>query len=522
MKSCPTCNRTFDDTLSFCLEDGAVLSAPFVPAREHHITSGDTAPRTELIDYSAGLPATVLDNRKREKRRPAARKKKQAIQPEPAVTQQTGERHRGREIFREVLKGILFIAVVLSLKLSIEQTTFGKHLELMSYNLLQTQLSSQPPPITLVDISDLSVSDFVVAGQTVTATPRDPIKEMLTAIAGRQPRAIGVDIDFSPDENGYILPSDPEFFQFCLNLSKQTGVPIFLGVERTIAKPSNEWLGEEKYQGLAANILIPRDNKRMLNLLEVASNGASTAASEKHNVSQSLSALVANAYGRQADGSGMGAWVHSYLAQSGLVERLTEKQIGAGITVQDFLIDYGPRDSIETIRTTNATVLGDVSQRDKLQGKIVLLGDATLGKATDTFVIPGRDQPYPGIFVHACAAYTLIKAPLYELTGKGHMVIDLLLSGLILLTIVLLGFRYRDAELVTNQLRGIVTWLVVLWAIVVGVVFVRVTRIMWDDFFLALILLVFHPSIERHAETAWRKIRKRSLVTPHDRDLAKG
>lgn len=29
MKSCPTCNRTFPDTLSFCLVDGAILSAPF-------------------------------------------------------------------------------------------------------------------------------------------------------------------------------------------------------------------------------------------------------------------------------------------------------------------------------------------------------------------------------------------------------------------------------------------------------------------------------------------------------------
>jgi hypothetical protein len=32
MKSCPTCNRTFsDETLSFCLVDGAILSAPFDP-----------------------------------------------------------------------------------------------------------------------------------------------------------------------------------------------------------------------------------------------------------------------------------------------------------------------------------------------------------------------------------------------------------------------------------------------------------------------------------------------------------
>ena len=524
MKSCPICNRAFDETRTFCLEDGAALSPPFDPRRENHVASGDTAPRTEIIDNSAGLPAAVVETGKRKRRRPAARKKKRAIQPERPKNQTSSERSRSRQVFLEVLKGLLFIAVVLSLKLSIEQTTFGKHLELMSYNLLQTQLSSEPPPITIVDISDLAPRDFVIAGQTVTATPRDSIKEMLTAIAGQQPRAIGVDIDFSPDENGYILPTDPEFFEFCIKLSKQTGVPIFLGVERTIAKPPNEWLGEEKYKALAANILIPKDTKRMLNLLEVAREGGATSTFEKHDVSQSMSALVANAYGRQADGSGIGAWARNYLVQSGVIERLTEKEIGAGITVQDFLIDYGALDSIETIRTTNATVLGDVSQREKLQRKIILLGDATLGAASDTFVVPGRDQPYPGTYVHSCAAYTLIKAPLYDLTGKGHLVIDFVLSGAILLAIVVLGFRYRDAEsreLATNRLRGIVTWFIVLFAIVVGVLFVRTTRIMWNGFFLALLLLVFHPSIERHAESVWRKIRKPSLVSSHDRNRSK-
>lgn len=33
MKSCPTCNRTFEDNLTFCLADGSLLSAPFDPRR---------------------------------------------------------------------------------------------------------------------------------------------------------------------------------------------------------------------------------------------------------------------------------------------------------------------------------------------------------------------------------------------------------------------------------------------------------------------------------------------------------
>lgn len=61
MKSCPTCNRTFEDTFTFCLVDGSILSAPFDPTAA---TQGNPLPRrttdvpTEVLPYSA---PTVLD-----------------------------------------------------------------------------------------------------------------------------------------------------------------------------------------------------------------------------------------------------------------------------------------------------------------------------------------------------------------------------------------------------------------------------------------------------------------------------
>jgi hypothetical protein len=64
-------------------------------------------------------------------------------------------------------------------------------------------------------------------------------------------------------------------------------------------------------------------------------------------------------------------------------------------------------------------------------------------------------------------------------------------------------------EVATHRLQGFLTLVVVLVAIVVGVFFVRVTRVMWDDFFLALAFLVFHPFIERYLGNLWR------LVTKH-------
>jgi hypothetical protein len=51
MKSCPTCNRTFEDTFTFCLVDGAILSAPFDPlATQANGSVRDTGgARTEVL-----------------------------------------------------------------------------------------------------------------------------------------------------------------------------------------------------------------------------------------------------------------------------------------------------------------------------------------------------------------------------------------------------------------------------------------------------------------------------------------
>src|SRR5437764_15348887 len=62
MKSCPTCNRTFEDTFTFCLIDGSILSAPFDPTKPAgQSTREATPPRTEVFreqPQSNPLPET--------------------------------------------------------------------------------------------------------------------------------------------------------------------------------------------------------------------------------------------------------------------------------------------------------------------------------------------------------------------------------------------------------------------------------------------------------------------------------
>jgi formylglycine-generating enzyme required for sulfatase activity len=73
MKSCPTCNRTFEDTMSFCLVDGSILSAPFDPnARQNQIiTAEKKAPPTVMYPQTTPVGAATKTSAEPPRTRPA-------------------------------------------------------------------------------------------------------------------------------------------------------------------------------------------------------------------------------------------------------------------------------------------------------------------------------------------------------------------------------------------------------------------------------------------------------------------
>jgi CHASE2 domain-containing sensor protein len=441
------------------------------------------------------------------------KKSRQAAKSKPDGAPPASNEHgRGREIVYDLLKGLLVIAVVLALKLAVEYTAVGKQLELACYNLLQLRLSDERVPVTVIDTSDLKPEQYNIDGQVGTATPRESLRKMLAAITEQKPKAIGIDIDFSPDKNGYIRPDDPDFFQFCLDMQKQRGVPIFLGIYRTRALPPEEWLLVPEYQELAANILIPNDRRRMLYEIKVESRETHEGSAKANKSGKAMSVALADAYRRgTVDAPGWPQRVHENILEGlhrlGFIEQVSEKQLGEGLTVADFLVDFSPIDSIETVRTIDPVVLRDRSQRENIEGKIVLLGVASLDVANDHFEVPGHEgRQYPGVLVHACAANTLIQSPLFEITQRGRLYIDILFSLVILLPVILIRLYYKNRtsdEVAKHRLQGLLMITVVFVAIVIGVICVRLTRVMWDDFLLALTAIVFHPSIERRLEGSW-------------------
>src|SRR6267378_2094205 len=61
MKSCPTCNRTYaDDTLTFCLVDGSILSAPYEPQTKKLYQPRETEPPPTEILHSTYKPANTI------------------------------------------------------------------------------------------------------------------------------------------------------------------------------------------------------------------------------------------------------------------------------------------------------------------------------------------------------------------------------------------------------------------------------------------------------------------------------
>jgi hypothetical protein len=426
-----------------------------------------------------------------------AKNKKQKKPQAPVAKSESGPVvvSNTRGIGRDLLRGALFMVLLLGLKVAIEHTKLGKDIEHWGYLVLQRQLVAEPESIQIVDISDLPASEIEIDGQTYVATSRAALSQLIQAIADQSPKAIGVDIDFSPDDQGYITPKDPEFFQFCLDL----GVPVFLGILRTQALPPVLWLKEKSYQPLAANIIIPNASTvKMPAALQTSPNLDS---------GPTISAALAGAFEAAQCGE--------QFRRAGLADQFSVKELGEGGSVTEFLVDYGPLDHLidKRLRTSDPN---EIKKNGRVfENKIVLIGDGTLGSGEATFVVPGKSQPISGVYVHAAAAYTLTKMPLYELNWKGRLVIDVVLVAIVLLLVALVKFIFRkerEKRIATERIQLIFIVIVVVTAFGVGVLFVYETCVMWTDFILALGALVLHPSIERRLESLWHFVKR---TVPH-------
>lgn len=400
---------------------------------------------------------------------------------------------RAAMLWHDVKKSVVLSATIVVAMILFEHTPVGEHVERLGYDVLQSRLRSADIPVTVVDISEL-------ASKSWNATPRETIKRAIAAIAERNPRAIGVDIDFSPDDFGYLRKEDPAFFDSCLDIRKQKGIPVLLGIARTALKPPAQWLGSEKYQSLAANIYIPLDSRLMLHSLDVGGRISV----------RSLSALLANAYAAAQDVKPKSLPAMKYLERVGFVENISTIVLAKGLTVREFWIDYSPIDEIrnQRLQSVNPAFLNDAGNRRWIEDHVVILGDVVNAGAADRF--SARGEEYPGVLLHACAANTLITGPLYVVTALGRLTIDIICIVLVLACVTLIRWMYErggSKRVAVSRLEFVLMCILLLAPLALGVAFVRSTRILWNDFLLGASALLLHPSFEHRLEELWDRSR---------------
>jgi CHASE2 domain-containing sensor protein len=170
-----------------------------------------------------------------------------------------------------------------------------------------------------------------------------------------------------------------------------------------------------------------------------------------------------------------------------------------------FAVNYG---ALESFRRNAVKALNDddiTQHAAAFRGKLVIIGNCAPSRH-DLHPVPDREREVAGVFIHACAAWTLLDAPIYSLTHAGRIAIDFLLASVLLVFVLKGGTWLSKLGLPVSHdaLHQWVPRIVCGTALLLGVGFIRMTRLMWDDFvFVSLGLLFFHAWLERGAEAIW-------------------
>jgi CHASE2 domain-containing sensor protein len=200
------------------------------------------------------------------------------------------------------------------------------------------------------------------------------------------------------------------------------------------------------------------------------------------------------------------------------IDRATETSVG--LFVPDFSVARHLQE-----QTSGAMVSGnDVGlalspMLTSLQGKVVLLGNITWETTPDKYPIPPWNKEVPGVYSHACAAYSLIRGPLLGITLWARLGLDLLVAVVVFVCLSWWHHYYysgmAEDAVVTHRVHFGVTALAAITVLAVGYGLVQYARILWTDFLLISVALVFQSLLAGQVEKGTQWVRTaRPLVSP--------
>jgi CHASE2 domain-containing sensor protein len=360
--------------------------------------------------------------------------------------------------------GLLATLLLLFASWSIEQTAAGRALEVRAYLFLLMGVPdyTEIPLPQVFDINQLP-------GSERNPTSRKALQALVTAIAAKHPRAIAIDIDFSPSLDRSMTPDDGAFFEFCREKTLETGIPIFLGINRTREeKEPKRWLGYSKYSDLAAAGYARNQDPRLERWVP---------GHEKAHSLPTIGEALAETYRKTP--LEPPKWIRWAIASTDQV-----------------LVNYSELHQLmsEAKPISRSSSLNEYT--DQLQDRLILLGDVR--NASDKVNVPGQRDPIPGVLVMASLAYTLAMAPFFEFTHAFRFLLDAAISLFLVVGLYLICRRKSSQG---PKFLFIVVGVV----LVAGFLLVWAAGIVWLDFVLILFALFLHPRVEKWFSEKWEK-----------------
>ena len=374
------------------------------------------------------------------------------------------------------LKALAISAVLLALNWYVEQRPLGKYFNNFEYALLQQSLISEfeaarplrpkdPQMPVVIDISSIRQDK---------SQPTDRVKldKLIGRLREMNAAAIGVDIDFSPDDQGrFVNPKDPQFFLKWVGLDN-----VRVGVFRREGDEPRRWLGRSEFETLAAGMMLP----------EADSNYAYHYTSRIDSTAPAVDLLEMP--------TALFAILHPGMGPGSVEDRHLIRTVEGGkLLLGEYPIDYSVLDHIQRIPYRDTE---DLQQwENAIARRSVLIGD--LSDTEDLRCTAHRQEPVSGVLIHACALATLNRGLLWHVNEATNLLCDL---GLIFVIIATTGF-VRHIQVFTPRMSGtnahameiLVCGCASFAVLTVSMLFIQISHFFWPDFLWLVAGYFLHP-----------------------------
>lgn len=300
-------------------------------------------------------------------------------------------------------------------------------------------------------------------GEQYEAT-RTMLTNALAYVLAANPKAVAVDVGSGPQIGQTLTGFERKLLDSGWNRK------VCYGVTNIRGSAPEDWLGDARYAGQAANMLAlnPELGLRQM-VLEIRFTDAGS-------ILPGLARCLAGYIGGPLPS------VPRFL--NAMVNFAVRRNYGV-FTAYTFPVNFAILPELRRQTIDWRELAEPTSRRVNLANTIVLIG---YEDKSDTLSIPGQTEPVFGLEAHAAAFYTITSHPLFSLTPLGRLLAD---GGLALLFVVIVSHLHVGAHKNADQ-KGVD---VDEFAIAIRIAFALGTATIAASILLSLCLGLFVPEI---------------------------